>query len=434
MNEFPKGFLWGAATSAHQVEGGNRNDWSEWEKSEVRSRELEARIKDEKFRKSFPAHILNASPSPLDPANYISGAACDHYHRYEEDLDIAKSLGHNAHRFSIEWSRIEPEEGKFDEKEIEHYRKVIAALRARGMEPFVTLWHWTAPIWFQQRGGWLSPRSSYYFTRFVSRIAETFSSDVQFWCTLNEPEVFISYGYIAGIRPPQAKSIWKAAVAFHLLARAHRSAYRALHRVASSYNRPCLVGIAKHNKYFVAADASIKNKFFTALARFFWNEAFMLHIRGYQDYIGLNYYNRNVIDFGWHKPRKGLYNLEISPEGFYESLIAIHKYGKPIYVLENGIDDARDVSRPSFIKEHIEAIMRAKTHGADIRGYFHWSLLDNFEWESGFWPRFGLVEIDYQPKADPPRAGKTLERKIRPSAFEYKKIIEANGLLDFPET
>ena len=140
----------------------------------------------------------------------------------------------------------------------------------------------------------------------------------------------------------------------------------------------------------------------------------MLHIRGYQDYIGLNYYNRDVIDFGWHRPRKGLYNLETSPEGFYESLIALRKYKKPIYVLENGVDDASDISRADFIKEHIEAMMRAQAHGADIRGYFHWSLLDNFEWENGFWPRFGLVEIDY----------KTMERKIRQSAYVYARLIK----------
>src|SRR3989344_4765636 len=136
VKKFSEGFLWGAATSAHQVEGNNHNDWTQWEKENA-----------ERLSKESGEKYL--------PENYISGKACDHYNRYEEDFDIAKSLGHNAHRFSIEWSRVEPEEGKFNEKEIEHYRDVIRALRERGIEPFVTLWHWTVPIWFQKRGGWL---------------------------------------------------------------------------------------------------------------------------------------------------------------------------------------------------------------------------------------------------------------------------------------
>ena len=144
---FPKDFLWGAATSAHQVEGGNRNDWSEWEKKNA-----------EKLAKDAPKRFadwqVKKFPEMLTSENYISGAACDHYNRYEKDFDIAKELGHNAHRFSIEWSRIEPEEGKFDEKEVEHYRKVIQAIRDRGMEPFVTLWHWTNPLWISEIGGW----------------------------------------------------------------------------------------------------------------------------------------------------------------------------------------------------------------------------------------------------------------------------------------
>ncbi len=138
--EFPKNFYWGAATSSHQVEGNNRNDWSEWEKSGDRIKDLEKRGLIKKYGLE----------------NYISGQACDHYNRFREDFDIAKSLGHNAHRFSIEWSRVEPEEGKFDEKEIEHYRQVILALKERGIEPFVTLWHWTVPVWFAQKGGWLN--------------------------------------------------------------------------------------------------------------------------------------------------------------------------------------------------------------------------------------------------------------------------------------
>ena len=396
--KFPRGFLWGAATSSYQVEGGNHNDWSEWEKS--------------------PRRIAELKKGGKNPGEYVSGNTCDHYNRFREDFDIAKGLGHNVHRCSIEWSRIEPEEGKFNEKEIEHYRQVIHALRERGMKPFVTLWHWTVPVWFQARGGWLWPKSPEAFTRFVERVAKEFGGDVCFWNTLNEPDVFTAYGYIAGIRPPQIKSIWKAAIVFHRLAEAHRQAYRKIHQGYSEDNRECYVGVAKHDKWFTPKDSSTKNVFLTKIAKFLWNDTFIWHIRGYQDYIGLNYYNRNAIDFGWSKPRKGLYNLEESPEGFYQVIMNLSRYQKPIYVIENGLDDRGDNRRVHFIRNHISAMAKAMRDGADVRGYSHWSLLDNFEWEAAFGPRFGLVEIDY----------KTLERNIRPSAWEYKKIIEANAI------
>ena len=147
--KFPKNFLWGAATSAHQVEGGNKNDWSEWEKNNAKK--LAKKAKD-----NYQSWQKEKFPEMFDEKNYISGIACDHYHKFKEDFDLAKSLGHNAHRFSIEWSRIEPEEGKFNEKEIEHYKQVILALRERGVEPFVTLWHWTIPIWLAKKGGWFN--------------------------------------------------------------------------------------------------------------------------------------------------------------------------------------------------------------------------------------------------------------------------------------
>ena len=393
--KFPKNFYWGAATSAHQVEGNNHNDWSEWESSEGRFKELKNR--------------------GLNPENFISGKACNSYNRFEEDFDIAKQLGHNAHRFSIEWSRVEPEEGKFNEKEIEHYRKVIQALKKRNLEPFVTLWHWTVPIWFQNNGGWLAKKSVQNFSRFVSKIAEIFGDEIQFWCVLNEPEVFTAYGYVIGIRPPQEKNIWKAIIIFNRLIAAHREAYRILHEKS---NRGCYVGIAKHDKFFTPADNSFKNKIFTFIAKFFWNKLFIKKIKDYQDFIGLNYYNKDTVDFGWKKFRQGLYNLEESAEGFYDVLTNLSKYKKPIYVLENGLDNPNDEKRPRFIKEHISAMAKAIQNGTEVRGYMHWSLLDNFEWENAYGPRFGLVEVDF----------KTLKRKIRPSAWEYKKIIESNTL------
>jgi len=409
MSIFPKNFLWGASTSSHQVEGNTHNDWSEWEVTNAVRLAHEA---EKKLDRLSSQSLIREQAT--NPENYISGIACDHYHRFREDFDIAKQLGHNAHRFSIEWSRIEPEEGKFDDKEIEHYRDVIRALRERGIEPFVTLWHWTVPVWFQQKGGWLHSQSVRHFSRFVEKISSDLGNDVRFWCTLNEPIVFTSYGYIIGVRPPQQKNILHAVLVFHRLARAHRKAYRILHGVAEKNKTTCSVGIAKHDKFFVSGDRSLKNRLLARLAKFFWNDAFMLHIRGYQDFVGLNYYNQDTIQFDRQAPYAGLYNLVSSPEGFYRTIMNMTRYKRPIYILENGIDDPTDAERPTFIHEHINALQRAMQDGADVRGYFHWSLMDNFEWENGFWPRFGLVEVNR----------KTLERTIRSSAWEYKKIIK----------
>ena len=186
--KFPKDFYWGAATAAHQVEGGNHNDWSEWEK---RNAERLARESKEKF-----GHLPNwkdIEAHAIDPKNYVSGFACDHYSRFREDFDIAKSLHHNAHRFSIEWSRIEPEENKFDEKAILHYREVLHALRERNIEPFVTLWHWTLPLWLAKKGGTCATDFPKYFERYVETVVTAFGNEVNFWIT------FSRFGVILGI-------------------------------------------------------------------------------------------------------------------------------------------------------------------------------------------------------------------------------------------
>ena len=188
---FPKGFLWGSATSAHQVEGNNLNNWSIWEEKTANNKRLAA------IKKEWPEHILKAYPSPLHEENYISGKAVDHYHRFKEDFDLARRLSHNAHRFSIEWSRIEPEEGKFNKREVQHYREVIDALKERAIEPFVTLYHWTIPVWFEQSGAWLHNDAPKYFERFVEKIVD-FYPDVTFWITINEPMVYASNSFLKG--------------------------------------------------------------------------------------------------------------------------------------------------------------------------------------------------------------------------------------------
>jgi beta-glucosidase len=394
--KFPKNFYWGAATSAHQVEGVNFNDWTEWEKKNAERLAEKAKGYWQKWQQE-------KFPEMFRPENYISGRACDHYHRFQEDFDIAKSLNHNAHRFSIEWSRIEPKEGKINQKEIEHYRQVLVALREREIEPFVTLYHWPLPVWLAKKGGWLNPKTPYYFDRYVKIISENLFDYVNFWITINEPNVYASNSFLRGVWPPQRNNILQYHYVLRQLAKAHQLAYKSLHLI----DLECKVGIAKNNIYFENIP----------LAGYFWNDYFLNKIKGQQDFIGLNYYFRNrllgnknesVTDMGW----------EIYPKGIYHVLKDLKKYSKPIYITENGLADAKDEKRAKFIKGHLYWIHKAIEKGVDVRGYFYWSLLDNFEWDKGFWPRFGLVEIDY----------KTMERKIRKSALGYADICKTNCL------
>ncbi len=403
MRSFPKHFYWGASTSAHQVEGGNNNDWSKWEKENA------GRLAKEALNKTYPGHILNDYPGPLRRENYISGITCDHYNRYEEDFNIARSLGHNAHRFSIEWSRIEPAEGKFNEKELEHYRKVVLALKNRGLEPFATLWHWTMPVWFAQKGGFLKKNNISYLVRYIELVIK-FLPEVKFWITVNEPMVYAGNAYWRGIWPPQEKSFIKYIKILRNLELAHKKAYKAVKKINPSLQ----VGIAKNNIYFEGRGL---NAVLANLADWWWNERFLDSIKDHQDFIGLNYYfhnrvkglkfnqnlNKDISDMGW----------EIHPEGIYRVLQNLAKYKKPIFITENGFADAKDEQRADFIKEHLRYVLKAIKEGVDIRGYFYWSLLDNFEWDKGFWPRFGLIDINY----------KTLERKIRESGLKYRNFI-----------
>ncbi len=391
---FPENFYWGAATSAHQVEGGNINDWSKWEKGNAEELARKSKTYWQDWQKE-------KYPEMLQSRNYISGQACDHYHKFKEDFDIAKELNHNAHRFSIEWSRIEPKEGFIDEKEIEHYRQVLIALKERNIEPFVTLYHWTLPNWLAEKGGWLNPKAPYYFDRYVKIVSENLFDYVNFWITINEPNVYASNSYLKDNWPPQNKSIFKYFKVLNNLAKAHKLAYRALHLI----DLECEVGIAKNNIYF-------ENIPFIDC---FWNKYFLNKIKNEQDFIGLNYYHpffkNNALlnsDLNWR----------IFPEGIYHVLKKLKKYNTPIYITENGLADVSDKKRTNFIKDHLFWIHKAIKDGIDVRGYLHWSLLDNFEWDKGFWPRFGLVEVDF----------KTFERKIRPSAYEYAKICKDNKI------
>ena len=416
---FPVNFFWGSATASHQVEGGNHNDWSEWEKEKARAQSKKG---GSAYHKPDDSELQKQAK---DPGNYISGKACDHYNRYEEDFDIVKSLNQNAHRFSIEWSRVEPEEGKFDAKEIEHYRKVIKALRKRGIEPFVTLWHYTHPVWFNKQGGWVNPRAKERFLRYVKKVVSELKDDVKFWITENEPETVARDSYLIGTRPPQKKNIFKAFKALDTLVDVHNNAYDLIHSIDSNAK----VGCAESLVFFESYNNSPVNLLAKKIIEYWRNGRFIPRIVKKSDFIGLQYYfhsririnpfkswkgfqfndNKKITDMGW----------EIYPEGLYHILKSLKKYNLPIIITENGLADHRDKYREDFIKNHLKWVHKAIKEGVNVKGYFYWSLLDNFEWESGFWPRFGLVEMDY----------KTLERSIRPSARVYGEICKNNKLV-----
>ncbi|OGI98610.1 hypothetical protein A3H53_01170 [Candidatus Nomurabacteria bacterium RIFCSPLOWO2_02_FULL_40_10] len=382
MKMFPPDFLWGAVTSAYQVEGGNKNDWSE----------LASR------RSGWPD----------------AGKACDHYRLFKEDFDLAKSLGHNAHRFSIEWSRIEPEEGKFNEEEFKHYEEVIRALKERGFEPFVTLWHFTLPIWFAKKGGWLNKDSARYFERYVAKVAETYKHlGIKFWITINEPEIYTLNSYFRGKWLPNRRNPFFCCRVTKNLIRAHKRAYGVIKKSVPYAE----VGLVKNNSYFEPYGSNPWNKILSSLANNIWNHYFLRRVRGSYDFIGLNYYFHNRVNWKFNQnENKSISDIgcEIYPEGLYRVLMDLKRYKKPIYITGNGLADAKDVKRAKFIENHLRAASQAMKDGVDLKGYFYWSLMDNFEWNKGFAPRFGLVEIDY----------KTFRRSVRSSAMEYKKIIE----------
>lgn len=385
--KFPNNFLWGSAVAAYQVEGGiDNSDWS----------------------KEYPA-----------------GRACDYYNRYEAYYDMAKDLGQNIHRFSLEWSRIEPEEGKFDLEAIGHYRKMLLALKARNMRSMVTIWHYTNPVWFSAKGGWESSSSVEFFERFVKFVVSELDENVDFWATLNEPMIHLSQGYILGIHPPHKRNLFTCAKVYANFVKAHNSAYKIIHnlnpkaKVGIIYNAAC--ARQKH------AGSLIEGLGVKAWG-YIRNHMYLNDIKNNLDYIGLNYYFPDNIDFTPFKfPFIGINNFseeptdmgwEIFPEGIYFTLKDLQRYNLPMYITENGIADAKDIKRAKFITEHLKWVHKAISEGVDVRGYFYWSLMDNFEWIYGFSKRFGLIEMDFN----------TLEARIRPSAYEYARICKNNYL------
>ena len=397
--QFPSGFLWGAATAAHQIEGNNTNsDWWAWEHSELR------------------AHVLRKQGK--DPEDYYSGIACDSYNRYDEDFGLAEHLSHNAHRLSIEWARIEPAEGKFSEQALDHYEKVLQSAKAHGLKVFVTLHHYTLPLWFAKKGGFEKKQNVENFLRYTAVVAKHLSQYVDFWLTFNEPEMYSTLPFLLGTYPPQKHSLLASRrVAINLIS-AHNQAYKIL---KLSGKQP--VSLAYH-----LSDLQPYGVFGGVVSYFidrYANEFILNRTIARCDFIGVNYYFHHHIGLlGRRKhSHSGHHETDmhwgIHPEGLERVLLRLKKYNKTIYITENGLADAKDEKREKYIKDHLYFMHRAIEGGADVRGYLHWSLIDNFEWSEGFWPRFGLIEIDRDD---------LLRRKVRFSATKYAEICKNNSM------
>jgi len=426
VHSFPPGFLWGAATSAHQVEGDNRlNDWWRFE-------QIAGRI----------AH------------GHVSGPACRHYEFFERDFALAAGDGHNAHRFSIEWSRIEPERGRIDAREVAHYHQVLDALRRHRLVPMVTLDHFTHPLWIADHGGWENPETIERFCEFVRLCAREYGGKVDWWCTINEPDVYGFRSYSEGTWPPAKRDDSAALAVIANMLEAHAHAYRILHEEdtadADGDGRPVWAGLAKNYPILEPARPWFPLDVLRAWAeQRVFNDALLAAIvsgeialsipgaravkrrvpelAGSLDYLGLNYYTRwkvrmfapdphvpvngaTLSDLGW----------EVFPRGLEDVLMRLTALGTPIVVTENGFADATDRVRPRALVESLVHMARAMARGVRVLGYFHWTLMDNFEWAEGYGGRFGLYRVDF----DDPERPRTRTR----SAEIFGRIVRANAI------
>ena len=440
---FPDGFLWGAATSAYQIEGAPLADGA------------------------GPSIWQRFTHSPgLTAGGDTGDVACDHYHRWREDVGLMRELGLNAYRFSISWSRVLPEgRGRVNAKGLDFYSRLVDALLEAGIRPNVTLFHWDLPEALDDRGGWLNPDIADWFADYARVMYDALDDRVAMWATLNEPWVVTDGGYLHGALAPGHRNRFEAPIASHNLLRAHGKGVQAYRATGGTHPIGLVVNIEP--KYAASDDAA--DRAATERAHAYMNRQYldpvllgrypeemrdvfgeawpefadedMRLIREPVDFIGVNYYTRSVVrddpkalpvragavrqphhaytETGW----------EFYPEGLTDTLVWItERYGKiPLYITENGaafydpphaIDGTvPDPLRVWYYREHLRAAHRAMARGVDLRGYFAWSLLDNFEWSLGFAKRFGLIHVNYG----------TLERTVKESGRYYAEVIRTSG-------
>jgi beta-glucosidase len=392
-SRFPDGFLWGAATAAHQIEGNNVH--SDWWESEQRG---------------------------LLP--HQSGTACDSWSCWQDDVGLLKAIGLNAYRLSVEWARIEPEPGRFDQQALDTYKHQMESLKEAGIEPMVTLHHFTNPKWLANQGGWRDPDVVRRLANYADRVGRELSPWVRWWITINEPSILALKSYLEGSWPPHRPNDLKGATRLlRHAARGHIAARQAL----KAQRQDAMVSMA----YAIWPLEPLRSwnpvdRAMAFLGDWLWQGRVLRRTNHALDWVGVNYYTR--IRVGWPPQRSDAladphggagdftdFGWEIYPRGLYNVLRRAGSYGKPVVITENGISDADDDQRAAYIVAHLREILNAIRDGVDVRGYMHWTLLDNFEWAEGFGQQFGLA---------------TRDRQLRPSARVYGDIARDNAVSD----
>jgi len=407
---FSKKFLWGAAVSAHQVEGDNHNQWSEWEKHNAKSLAAQASYQYGDF-----ANWDEIKKQASNPDNYISGNASRHYELYKSDFDLVEKMNMNAFRFSIEWSRVEPTEGGWNEEAISHYKNYINELKKRGIEPVITLFHFTLPVWFSEKGGFTKRGNVDYFVRFAEKIITELGPYAKYIITINEPMIYAGESYLKANWPPQAQSKRAFVHVVQNLIMAHNRTAKVLKTV----NPRLMISVAHNSSFYYGGDDAWLSRTSATVMQYLTDDYFLTRIKKNCDFLGVNYYYSNRV-FGYriHNPDKLLTDLgwEVAPENIEHTIVRLHdKYKLPILITENGLADANDENRKLWLVKTLSGIQAAINSDVEVIGYLHWSLLDNFEWAHGRWPRFGLVEVDYE---------NAHKRTLRPSAIWFGKVIK----------
>lgn len=396
MKKFPNNFKWGTATAAYQIEGGNLNsNWEVWAKNN------------------------NITPA---------GIACDSFKRYPEDIELMKSMNLNAYRFSIEWARIEPQEGMWDIESINYYKDLISKLNENGIEPFVTLFHFTLPLWVDKLGGFENKTTIKYFIRFTEFVTENLQGSVHFFITLNEPVLFSNLSYLRGLWVPRKKNFFKFIRVNHNLEKAHIGAYKKIKEIYEKYEwESPQISVAQNIIDFKYID--IFGFFYYLILNYIMNYSFLDHIKESLDFIGLNFYFHDELTLFYkntkHYGSKGVKYLpsgsienDIYPRGIFNVLTALYKrYKKDIYITENGVSDPKDRERTKCINAYLSFVYKAIKSGIPVRGYFYWTLIDNYEWLDGFNAKFGLAFL------------KNEKRILKKSGKDFANIVKRNGLL-----
>jgi beta-glucosidase len=387
---FPDGFLWGTSTAAHQVEGGNwNNDWWAWEHA------------------------------PGTPCKETSGDACDHWHRYPDDIALLADLGFGTYRFSLEWSRIEPEDGEWSRASLDHYRRMCATCKDHGLAPIVTFHHFTTPRWLAAQGGWEAPATAERFARFCERATADLGDLVDWACTLNEPNIVATIGYLVGRFPPGKQDADARRRVNDVLIDAHTKGAAAIH--AGPGDAKVGLTLAMAQWWPVDGGEAMIERY-----RRNMEDVYLDATRG-DDFIGVQTYTRNRIGpDGELEPEPGVETTTMGYEFWPEALEATIRRAwsvtgsVPVYVTENGIATTDDTRRIEYVRRALHGVRACLDDGIDVRGYNYWSALDNFEWAYGYEPQFGLIAVDRE----------TFERAPKSSARWLGDIAKANALAD----